>query len=311
MDPSVHRGDAPRRLPASTSGSATWTATAVRPRCASRACPASAAGGSRTPTDKDLALVMLQAYNDWHIDEWCGSHPGRFIPLAHRAGVGHGRDGRRGQADRGQGLPGHQHARAAARPGPAHLPERLLGPVLWQVCSDEGVVDVPAHRHGPRRHQTWGPTSTSTTSWCWPPRCRCSRAQDLSGARRCASTRAQVRVLRRRHRLDPVPHGPLRPPLREPAVDRPGLRRQAAERGVPRARPGLLHLRPDVAEARTTRSGSTSSPSRSTTRTPTRCGPTRPRSSSRSARAPGSPTTTSRRSPGATSPASATTTRSR
>jgi predicted TIM-barrel fold metal-dependent hydrolase len=32
--------------------------------------------------DKDLALVMTQAYNDWHIDEWCASSPGRFIPLA-------------------------------------------------------------------------------------------------------------------------------------------------------------------------------------------------------------------------------------
>jgi predicted TIM-barrel fold metal-dependent hydrolase len=32
--------------------------------------------------DKDLALALLKAYNDWHIDEWCGSHPGRFIPLA-------------------------------------------------------------------------------------------------------------------------------------------------------------------------------------------------------------------------------------
>jgi len=32
--------------------------------------------------DKDLALVMLQAYNDWHIDEWCAAYPGRFIPLA-------------------------------------------------------------------------------------------------------------------------------------------------------------------------------------------------------------------------------------
>jgi predicted TIM-barrel fold metal-dependent hydrolase len=32
--------------------------------------------------DKDLALVMLKAYNDWHIDEWCGSNPGRFIPLS-------------------------------------------------------------------------------------------------------------------------------------------------------------------------------------------------------------------------------------
>jgi predicted TIM-barrel fold metal-dependent hydrolase len=32
--------------------------------------------------DKELALACLQAYNDWHIDEWSGSHPGRFIPLA-------------------------------------------------------------------------------------------------------------------------------------------------------------------------------------------------------------------------------------
>jgi predicted TIM-barrel fold metal-dependent hydrolase len=32
--------------------------------------------------DKDLALVMTKAYNDWHIDEWAASHPGRFIPLA-------------------------------------------------------------------------------------------------------------------------------------------------------------------------------------------------------------------------------------
>ncbi len=32
--------------------------------------------------DKDLALAVLQAYNDWHIEEWCGSAPGRFIPMA-------------------------------------------------------------------------------------------------------------------------------------------------------------------------------------------------------------------------------------
>lgn len=31
--------------------------------------------------DKELALVMLRAYNDWVIDEWCAAYPGRFIPL--------------------------------------------------------------------------------------------------------------------------------------------------------------------------------------------------------------------------------------
>ena len=32
--------------------------------------------------DKELGLALLRAYNDWHIDEWCGAAPGRFIPLA-------------------------------------------------------------------------------------------------------------------------------------------------------------------------------------------------------------------------------------
>ncbi|MEV6166566.1 amidohydrolase family protein [Streptomyces sp. NPDC052052] len=32
--------------------------------------------------DKDISLIMLKAYNDWHIDEWAASYPGRFIPIA-------------------------------------------------------------------------------------------------------------------------------------------------------------------------------------------------------------------------------------
>ncbi len=32
--------------------------------------------------DKDSALALARAYNDWHIDEWCGTFPGRFIPLS-------------------------------------------------------------------------------------------------------------------------------------------------------------------------------------------------------------------------------------
>ncbi len=30
--------------------------------------------------DRDVALAMVRAYNDWHIDAWCGTYPGRFIP---------------------------------------------------------------------------------------------------------------------------------------------------------------------------------------------------------------------------------------
>jgi predicted TIM-barrel fold metal-dependent hydrolase len=32
--------------------------------------------------DPELALHALRAYNDWHIDEWAGTYPGRFIPLS-------------------------------------------------------------------------------------------------------------------------------------------------------------------------------------------------------------------------------------
>jgi predicted TIM-barrel fold metal-dependent hydrolase len=30
--------------------------------------------------DPEVNLVMIKAYNDWHVDEWCGAHPDRFIP---------------------------------------------------------------------------------------------------------------------------------------------------------------------------------------------------------------------------------------
>jgi len=31
--------------------------------------------------DRDLTNIVVSAYNDWHIDELAGEHPGRFIPL--------------------------------------------------------------------------------------------------------------------------------------------------------------------------------------------------------------------------------------
>ena len=32
--------------------------------------------------DREQAAAMVRAYNDWHIDEWAGTYPGRMIPLA-------------------------------------------------------------------------------------------------------------------------------------------------------------------------------------------------------------------------------------
>ena len=32
-------------------------------------------------SDRELGLRLLQAYNDWIVEEWCGAAPGRYIPL--------------------------------------------------------------------------------------------------------------------------------------------------------------------------------------------------------------------------------------
>ncbi|WP_236795468.1 amidohydrolase family protein [Amycolatopsis sp. GM8] len=32
--------------------------------------------------DREQAAAMVRAYNDWHVEDWAGAYPGRFIPLA-------------------------------------------------------------------------------------------------------------------------------------------------------------------------------------------------------------------------------------
>jgi predicted TIM-barrel fold metal-dependent hydrolase len=31
--------------------------------------------------DEDFSVALVQAYNDWHVEEWCGAYPARFIPM--------------------------------------------------------------------------------------------------------------------------------------------------------------------------------------------------------------------------------------
>ena len=89
--------------------------------------------------DPELGLAVLQAYNDWHVEDWCGAHPGRFIPL----GVLPLWD---------PGLMGEEVRRLAARGCHAvtfsENPEKLGFPSLhdphwdpfWTACADEGTV---------------------------------------------------------------------------------------------------------------------------------------------------------------------------
>ena len=98
---------------------------------ASMCFPTMAGFNARTFTeaaDKELSLVMLQAYNDWHIDEWCGAYPGRFIPLGIVPMWDIDLAVAEVQPDRQEGLPRDQLPRGAALAGLAELPVGPLGP---------------------------------------------------------------------------------------------------------------------------------------------------------------------------------------
>ena len=103
----------------------------------------------------ELAITMLRAYNDWHIDELVREVPRPLHPAGDPADLGPRGDGRaRCGASRGR----------AATPSPSPTTPADLGyPSLhsehwdpfWKACADEGTV-VCIHigsgtRHEPRR----------------------------------------------------------------------------------------------------------------------------------------------------------------
>ena len=88
--------------------------------------------------DIDLSNALVRAYNDWHIDEWCGAYPGRFIPMAVPAIWSAEETAAEVRRTAAKGC----HSRQLHRePGGARLPQlprRVLGPGV------AGVLSTPA-----------------------------------------------------------------------------------------------------------------------------------------------------------------------
>ena len=63
--------------------------------------------------------AVIRAYNDWHIEDWCGAYPDRFIPLSIVPSWDQAGDGRRDRAGGRQGRQGDHAAGAAAPRRPA------------------------------------------------------------------------------------------------------------------------------------------------------------------------------------------------
>ena len=90
--------------------------------------------------DKDLALAVVRAYNDWHIDEWAGAYPDRFIPLVDPAALGPAGDGRRDPPRRGQGLPRGDVLREPREARPARATTPTTGTRSWRRARTTGMV---------------------------------------------------------------------------------------------------------------------------------------------------------------------------
>lgn len=89
--------------------------------------------------DRDVNLVMIRAYNDWHVDEWCGAHPDRFIPC----GIVPLWDADLAAAEvRRLAAKGVRAITFSENPAALGVPSMHSGfwDPLFAACSDEGVV---------------------------------------------------------------------------------------------------------------------------------------------------------------------------
>lgn len=131
--------------------------------------------------DRGVALAALQAYNDWHLHDWCNAAPGRFIPMAivpmwdMQAAV---EEVARLHA---QGVYAISFSDNPAALGFPSIHDEYWDP-LWKVCADNGVV-VCTHigsGHHPAHASELSPIDAWITSmpisiaaaaadWMWAP----------------------------------------------------------------------------------------------------------------------------------------------
>ncbi len=87
----------------------------------------------------ELAITMLRAYNDWHIDDWCGKYPGRFIPLAIPPIWDPEEMGREVRRVAKRGCHAMTFADTPGGLGYPSIHSEHWDP-FWKACADEGTV---------------------------------------------------------------------------------------------------------------------------------------------------------------------------
>ena len=195
--------------------------------------------------DKDLALAVVQAYNDWHIDEWCGAYPGRFIPM----GLPVLWDPELAAAEVRR-LAGEGRALADLHREPGHarlpeLPQRPLGPARGRRCATQDVV-LSIHLGSSGKLAVTAPDAPIDVMITLQPMNICAAAADLLWSR-VLKEFPDIRIALSEGGTGWIPYFLDR-------LDRTydmhhlwtgqDFGDRLPERGVPRALPHLLHRRP-------------------------------------------------------------------
>ena len=194
--------------------------------------------------DPELSLALVRAYNDWHIDEWCGAYPGRFIPMAVPVIWDAELTAEEIRRVAAKGCHSLSFTENPAALGYPSFHDEYWDPV-WQACCDTGTV-LSIHLGSSGRLSIPAVDSPPDVMITLQPMNIQSAAADLLWSQGPeALPRPAGGALRGRHRMGSVLPRAGGPDVRDaPRVDPAGLRGPAPERGLPRALPDLLHQRP-------------------------------------------------------------------
>ena len=233
---------------------------------------------ARATDDRDLGLAVLRAYNDWHVEDWCGTYPGRFIPLG--LVPIWDPDAMAGEVRRLAQMGCHAVS-FSENPAKLKLPSFHSDhwDPFWSACADEGTI-VCLHIGSSSSLVVTAADAPIDVLLALQPVNIIQAAADLLWSpvlRKFPDPEGLV--VRGRDRLDPLLLGADGLDLRAPArLDGPGLRRRGsrASSSASTSSPAssmTLQVSPSA-----TRSGSRRSAGSPTTRTPTppgRCPPER------------------------------------